>query len=59
MYIEEKLIAEIAKDIIEKKVVKPARRREQTQTKYGISIRIVCGVLSISATCYANQGSIR
>lgn len=52
MYIEEKLIAEIAKDIIEK-VVKPDQRRElakQTQTECSISIRIACNALSINVT---------
>jgi len=55
MYLEEKLIAEIARGS-SKKFVKPARRRglaKQVESEYGISVRVACSALSISATCYA------
>ena len=42
-------------------MVKPARRRElahRVKDEYGVSIRIACDVLSISATCYAYQAQL-
>ena len=57
MYAEERLKADIAKEIIEK-VIEPAQRRElakTVRTEYQVSIRIACDVLSISATCFAYQ----
>ncbi|MEH6549046.1 MAG: IS3 family transposase [Pseudomonadales bacterium] len=55
MYAEEKLKAEIAREAIEKKVVKPSRRKEMAQQaleQFGVSIRIACAVFSISESTY-------
>jgi len=52
MYAEERLIAEIRKD------VRPSERKEMAKTareKHGASIRLVCKALSISETCYRYQ----
>jgi putative transposase len=54
-------MAEIAKEIIGKKVVKPARQRERAHRvkgEYCVNIRIECDVLSISATFFAYQARL-
>ena len=51
MYAEERLKAEIVQEALEKKVVKPSRRKEiaqQTVQEREISIRLACEALGIS-----------
>jgi len=58
MYAEEKLKAEIAREAIEKKVVRPSRRKEMAQRaseEYNVSIRMVCAIFTVSPTCYRYQ----
>jgi putative transposase len=55
MYLEEKLNAEIVSEALEKKVVRPSRRREMAKkavTDRGVCIRAVCEAFRISETCY-------
>ncbi|QXN26558.1 IS3 family transposase [Shewanella putrefaciens] len=58
MYAEERLKAEILKEAIGKKVVKPSRRRELAQKavrEKSISVKLACAVFRISETCYRYQ----
>ncbi|NMG34553.1 IS3 family transposase [Azoarcus sp. TTM-91] len=58
MYAEERLKAEIVNEALEKKVVKPSRRREmahQAVQQRGASIRVACAAFGISETCYRYQ----
>ncbi|WP_323018506.1 IS3 family transposase [Castellaniella sp.] len=55
MYVEEKLKAELRAEALEKKVVKPSRRREMAQRvvqERGVSVRLACETFGISQTCY-------
>ena len=55
MYLEEKLKAEIVSEALEKKVVRPSRRREVAKkavTDRGVCIRAACDAFRISESCY-------
>ncbi|XOU55396.1 IS3 family transposase [Allohahella sp. A8] len=55
MYAEERIKAEIRKEALGGKVVRPSQRREMARAaveKHGLSIRLSCECLSISETCY-------
>ncbi|RMF48255.1 MAG: IS3 family transposase [Anaerolineae bacterium] len=55
MYAEERLKAELRKDALEGKVVRPSHRREMARRavkEKSISIRLACEVFGISETCY-------
>ncbi|WP_369600744.1 IS3 family transposase [Hahella sp. SMD15-11] len=55
MYAEERLKAELRKDALEGKVVRPSHRKEMARRvvrERGISIRLACEVFGISETCY-------
>lgn len=60
MYAEEKLKAEIAKEIIEKsyKFSSLARVGKTIRTEYKVSIWLACDVLSIITTCFAYQAQL-
>jgi putative transposase len=54
IYLEEKLKAEIVSEALEKKVVRPSRRREMAKkvvTDRGVCIRVVCQAFRISESC--------
>ncbi|MEX2489772.1 MAG: IS3 family transposase [Pseudomonadales bacterium] len=58
MYAEERIKAELRKEALEGKFVRPSQRREMAikgVDKYGISIRLACVVYGISETCYRYQ----
>ncbi|WP_156092915.1 IS3 family transposase [Laribacter hongkongensis] len=58
MHAEERLKAEIVKEALGKKVVKPSRRREMAHRavqRRGTSIRVACRAFGISETCYRYQ----
>ena len=54
VYAEEKLIAEIAREAIEKSGEAISAKRDGTanKSKYGVSIRVACLTFNISETCY-------
>ena len=55
MYLEEKLKAEIVSEALEKKVVRPSRRKEMSVKavkERGICIRVACQAFRISESCY-------
>ncbi|WAJ70235.1 IS3 family transposase [Catenovulum adriaticum] len=61
MYAEERLKAEILKEAIEKKLVKPSRRRELAQKavqNHSIAIKLACSLFGISETCYRYQAKL-
>ncbi|EFH2761920.1 IS3 family transposase, partial [Escherichia coli] len=61
MYAEERLKAEILKEAIEKKLVKPSRRRELAQKavqNHSITIKFACGLFGLSETCYRYQAKL-
>ncbi|WAW10399.1 IS3 family transposase [Oxalobacter vibrioformis] len=58
MYAEERLKAEILKEAIGKKVVRPSQRREMARRAVAdkrISIRLSCETFGVSQTCYRYQ----
>ncbi len=55
MYLEEKLMAEIVSEALEKKVVRPSRRKVMAMKavkERGICIRVACQAFRISESCY-------
>uniref|UniRef100_UPI0040484595 IS3 family transposase n=1 Tax=Rheinheimera sp. TaxID=1869214 RepID=UPI0040484595 len=61
MYAEERLKAEILKEAIEKKLVKPSRRRELAQKAvqtHSIAIKLACALFGLSETCYRYQAKL-
>ncbi|MEH8019612.1 IS3 family transposase [Rheinheimera muenzenbergensis] len=61
MYAEERLKAEILKEAIEKKLVKPSRRREFAQKavqNHSIAIKLACALFGLSETCYRYQAKL-
>ncbi|MEW8230631.1 MAG: IS3 family transposase [Candidatus Thiodiazotropha endolucinida] len=58
MYAEERLKAEIRKEALEGKLLRPSQRREMAKhalSKHGLSIRLTCEIFGISETCYRYQ----
>ncbi|WP_289032246.1 IS3 family transposase, partial [uncultured Paraglaciecola sp.] len=61
MYAEERLVAEIRKEALEGKVVRPSQRKEMAKNainRHAASIRIVCRSLGISSSCYHYQAKL-
>ena len=61
MYAEERLKAEIIAEAMQKKVVKPSRRREMAQwavQSKTVSIRLACQAFGISQACYRYQAKM-
>ncbi|WAW10783.1 IS3 family transposase [Oxalobacter vibrioformis] len=60
MYAEERIKAEILKEAIGKKVVRPSQRREMARRAVAdkrISIRLSCETFGVSQTCYRYEAS--
>ncbi|WP_323001696.1 IS3 family transposase [Denitromonas sp.] len=61
MYAEERLKAEIVKEALGKKVVKPSHRRGMAQRAVrdkGAAVRVACAAFGISETCYRYQAKL-
>ncbi|WP_460314521.1 IS3 family transposase [Aliiglaciecola aliphaticivorans] len=61
MYAEERLVAEIRKEALEGKFVRPSQRKEMAKNaivRHAVSIRIACRSLGISSSCYHYQAKL-
>lgn len=58
MYAEERLKADVLKEAIEKKVVRPSQRREMAMRavrERSMTVRLACDTFGVSQTCYRYQ----
>ncbi len=61
MYAEENLKAEVVKEALEKKVVRPSHRRvmaQRAKNEFGVAIRVSCCAFGTSETCYRYQAKL-